>query len=229
MPVGNDVVDLGHPLCQPDSIHRRFDSRAFSADEIAYLAAAADPHGTRWALWAAKESAFKAARQLDFAVRFIPRDFAVRLRGKRAAVTHHVGRFQVWFDRTDEWLHAVAGRSGEKPGFRVAAISSAGAEEDPAFDGERSLEGGPAVEHDHSSRQVRRLARGAMGEYLNLAPSEIRIIDVDRIPRARHLREHRHDALEPARPLPVDLSLSHDGRFVACAWAPSRNGSNRRR
>ena len=114
MPVGNDVVDLRHPLCQPDAIHPRFDSRAFSAREIALLVATQKAHQMRWSLWAAKESAFKALRKLDSQVRFIPRDFEVRLSDDRAEVTHRLGRFSVWLDYTDQWVHALASQSGEE-------------------------------------------------------------------------------------------------------------------
>ena len=193
MPVGNDVVDLEHPLCQPDAIHPRFDTRAFSASEIAQLAASDRVHRTRWSLWAAKESAFKAARKLDPQVRFIPRDFAVRLSGNRAAVTHRLGHFDIWFDQADEWVHAVASRGGEKPGFQIDGPPSTGA----------------GVEEEDSGERVRKLARTALGDFLNIAPSEIQIVSVDRIPRAQR----------QGAPLPVDLSLSHDGRFVACAAA----------
>jgi len=196
LPVGNDVVDLGHPLCQPDAIHPRFDIRAFSAAEIAQLAAFDRVHRTRWSLWAAKESAFKAARKLDPKVRFIPRDFAVRLSGDRAAVTHRLGHFDIWLDQTDEWVHAVASRGGEKPDLQI--------------DGPLTTSAG--VEEEDSGERVRKLARTVLGDFLNIAPSEIHFVSVDRIPRAQW----------QGAPLPIDLSLSHDGRFVACAWASSK-------
>jgi len=204
LPVGNDVVDLGHPLCQPHSIHPRFDSRAFSTAEIAYLAAAADVHRTRWSLWAAKESAFKAARQLAPQVRFIPRDFAVRLSGERAEVTHRLGRFDIWFDQADEWLHAVASRNGEKPGLRVSGPSS----------------GNEEIVGADPSERVRKLARAALAAQLNIAPGEIRIATVEGIPRVQRRVTPRRGPPERGESLPIDLSLSHDGRFVACAWSP---------
>ena len=192
MPVGDDVVDLRHPYCQPDAIHPRFDIRAFSADEIDRLAAADSVHRMRWSLWAAKESAFKAARKLDPRVRFIPRDFSVRLNGERARVIHRSGRFDVWLDHTENWVHASASQSGEKPGLRL--------EGDPAAD--------PSGEDESSSDRVRKLARTALGAVLDIAPAEVEIVTTKRIPSARRLGE----------PLPLDLSLSHDGRFVSCVW-----------
>jgi phosphopantetheinyl transferase (holo-ACP synthase) len=192
LPVGNDVVDIRHPLCQPDVIHPRFDTRVFSASEIALLAASTQVHRTRWTLWAAKESTFKAACKLDSQVRFLPRDFEVHLSGERAEVTHRLGRFDVWLDHTDQWLHALASQAGDKPGFRV--------------DGESSADQGS--EEPHSSERVRRLARSALGGLLDIASSEVEIVSVNRVPHAQRQGQR----------LPFDLSLSHDGRFVSCAW-----------
>lgn len=188
-------MDLRHPLCQPDAIHSRFDSRAFTTREIALLAASAQAHRTRWSLWAAKESAFKASRKLDPRVRFLPRDFAVHLSGERAEVVHSSGRFGVWLDHADQWVHAVASQTGEKPGFRLA--------------GDPSVSSGAAgTAEEGFSERVRELARSALGALLNIAPNEVRIVSEDGIPRAQRR----------GQPLPFDLSLSHDGRFVSCAW-----------
>jgi hypothetical protein len=139
----------------------------------------------RWSFWAAKESAFKAARQIDPGVRFIPRDFAVRRCGDRGQVLHRTGRFNVWFDFSESWLHVAASDSVVKPNIRVAGSDGT-----------------------DSSDQVRRLARTAVGASSRLKASEIGIHAVDRIPRLV-----RGDEL-----LPFELSMSHDGGFVACAW-----------
>ena len=192
MPVGNDVVDIRHPLCQPDAIHPRFDTRAFSAREIALLAATEKAHQMRWSLWAAKESAFKALRKLDSQVRFIPRDFEVILGDARAEVSHQMARFSVWLDHSDQWVHAVASQAGEKPKFRLDGHSYAD----------------PASKEEGLRDRVRRLAVSALGGLLEIAPSEIEIMSVNRIPQAQR----------QGQPLPFDLSLSHDGRFVSCAW-----------
>jgi phosphopantetheinyl transferase (holo-ACP synthase) len=192
LPVGNDVVDIRHPLCQPDAIHPRFDTRAFSAREIALLAATDKAHQIRWSLWAAKESAFKALRKLDSQVHFIPRDFEVILGDARAEVTHRLARFSVWLDHTDQWVHALASQADEKPDLQLDGDTSA----DPGSDEEGLRD------------RVRRLASYALGTLLEITPSEIEIVSVDRVPKFLW----RGDSL------PYDLSLSHDGRFVSCAW-----------
>ena len=219
MLVGNDVVDFHDPWSQPEKIHHRFDSRAFTPAERARIRGSHTAHQLRWSLWAAKESAFKVARKLDGGVRFFPRDFAVRIFGDaRAEVSHRVGRFGVWFERADEWLHAVAfpttdlGTGTEDP--ERHGCEDGGPERAPVGVSSRVDlvgEGGRDVHAsvDRPSVRVREVAQTAVGSLMNLSPSEIEILTDGGIP-APHRRDQR---------LPIDLSLSHHGRFVACAWS----------
>jgi len=199
--IGNDIVDLHDPWSRPDKIHQRFDSRAFTHAEQVRIVESRSAHRLRWTLWAAKESAFKVARKLDAGVRFLPREFAVRMVGDaRAEVTHRVGRFSVRFDRADDWLHALAVPSGH--GARAAAVG-VGARVGEVETERRSASGG-----DGPSVRVRELARAALGSVMDISPTELEIVTEGGVPTVRR-REQR---------LPVDLSLSHHGRFVACAW-----------
>jgi len=198
--VGNDVVDLRDPENQPGAIHPRFDERVFTSTERERLTNEATVHRTRWLMWAAKESAFKVGRKLDLRVRFLPRLFSVQLEGKTSAVVRHaVGRFQVSFSGGDDWVHAIATR------FDGAVDDASG----PSAMVERVQEGrfAPA----YVSARVRSMARAAVGSVLSIAPPEIEIATAAKIPVA----------LWRKLPLPVDLSLSHHGSFLACAWSQS--------
>jgi phosphopantetheinyl transferase (holo-ACP synthase) len=200
--VGNDIVDLYDPWSQPDSIHRRFDSRAFTPTERARILASRSAHQLRWSLWAAKESAFKVARKLDGGVRFLPREFTVRmLNDGRAEVSHPIGRFGVWFERAEEWLHAVA--------VLMMSRTDADPSEVSARIGRIEEEGDSSRGGDRPSVRVREVAQAALGALMGVSAAEIEIVTHQGIP-APHRRDER---------LPVDLSLSHHGRFVACAWA----------
>ncbi|HSR41207.1 MAG TPA: hypothetical protein VLL48_03525, partial [Longimicrobiales bacterium] len=154
------------------------------------------PERLRWTLWAAKESAFKAARKLDPGVPFHPRSFAARLAGDdRIEVVHRAaGRFRVWVEDARDWIHTVAAPVAEaatppKWALELVEVGSA-----------RS--GGPG-------EGARDLARRAVAPLLSIDPAELSVVLRDRIP---HLS--RAGSI-----LPVDLSLSHHGRVVACAWA----------
>ena len=70
--IGNDVVDLDDPESRSAARHARFDARAFTVAEQTMLRTSADGERLRWVLWAAKESAYKAARRDDARVTFAP-------------------------------------------------------------------------------------------------------------------------------------------------------------
>ncbi len=195
MLIGNDVVDLRDPESRPGAIHNMFDARVFSFDEREALSDSASAHELRWTLWAAKESAYKVAKKLDPAVRFLPRDFVVRrITEGRAVVMHETGPFDVQLDRTDEWVHAVA----------TVSAASAPSTRRPISGGVERLKA-PGTD---PSQVVRELACEAFGSCMNLPPGQVQIAADQGIPVA-FWRNWR---------LPVDLSLSHHGRFVAWAW-----------
>ncbi len=199
MPVGNDVVDLRDPEALPGAVHPRFDLRVFTARERDRLLASCRRTRLRWRLWAAKESAFKAAVQRDAAIRFLPRRFEVRrAEGAHAEVLHATaGRFEVRFEEEEDWIHAVA-----------LPISS-----DTPQTALELHEPGEGLQATAPSLRVRELARELVAPLLDLAPSAIRIgRTAGGIPQVQ-----RGD-----RVLPIDLSLSHHGRLVACACISGR-------
>ena len=77
--LGNDVVDLRDP--ETHTRHPSFDARVFTETERRSLDASPDPHAMRQMLWAAKESAYKAARRRDPRVVFSPIRFETVLDG----------------------------------------------------------------------------------------------------------------------------------------------------
>lgn len=198
MHVGNDVVDLRDPEVRPGASHPRFDTRVFTSSERARIQAAAAAERIRWTLWAAKESAFKVARKLDDSLPFHPRRFVIReLTDARAEVIHEAaGRFRIWLEEAQDWVHAVAVPAGEST-----------APERKPFTALAVLDEARASAADLSER-VRELVRDALAPLVSVDPAGLRIVTVDRIPEIR-VGDGR---------LPVDLSLSHHGRVVGCSW-----------
>jgi phosphopantetheinyl transferase (holo-ACP synthase) len=193
--IGNDVVDLADPETREQGLHPRFDERVFRPEERALLGARDSAHVVRWALWAAKESAYKAEKRVDPGVVFSPKQLAVELSdlptvgGKGVAegrVVHrgHALDLQVHVDGTR--LHAVARSTGMAGALLLWRVERAASE---------------------PSGAVRRLASTAIASALDLDPEGVRI--ARRPPVALHR----------GRPLVTDLSLSHHGRFVAFACA----------
>jgi phosphopantetheinyl transferase (holo-ACP synthase) len=157
--LGNDVVDLSDPEAGESALHPRFDERVFVASERALLAASREPRALRWALWAAKEAACKAARRRDPRLAFRPRGFVVQ--GDR--VRHAAGEFRVRVEREGDALHAVALSAGAAP-RRLAARS---AELPPGLS--------PGV-------AVRALARRVAAALLGAGAAELEIVARDRVP-----------------------------------------------
>ena len=77
--IGNDIVDLTDPGNIGKSGDDRFLQRVFTNTERTCIAAAAAPDMMLWALWAAKETAYKIANKVDLLAIFTPRLYPVVL------------------------------------------------------------------------------------------------------------------------------------------------------
>ena len=195
--VGNDVVDLEDRESAADATHPRFDERVFAAEELASLGRGRTAQRLRWVLWAAKESTFKALKKLDPRAIFSPRRLVVQLETESAGSVRVGERlFSVRFTIHDGACHAVTSIDVDPRATIVSAI--------------RRLAPDVAAE---PRRAVRRLAIELLAPLLGVPTGELAIVSERRVP---HLRL-------AGRAAPVDLSLSHHGRFVAfaCAIGPA--------
>jgi phosphopantetheinyl transferase (holo-ACP synthase) len=188
--LGNDVVDLADVESRVEAHHPRFDARVFDESERALIAAGPPGEIRRWTLWAAKESAYKAARKENASTLFEPRRFVVRVAGDgRLVVTAVARRFRVDVRGDADHIHAVAHRVDDPLDPLCVAVAMLPA----AGDDERAA--------------VRRLAAVTIARRLGLAMDDVVVARDGRIP-ALWIRGRRAAA---------DLSLSHHGRFVAVA------------
>lgn len=202
--VGNDVVDLAAPGNLGKSGDARFCGRVFTAEERALITGAACPDALLWAIWAAKEAAYKAVSRGDPAVCSIPQRYRVVLETEDAArkaarfagkVITPRGELALWIDATEERVHAVAAGSEaalDRLFRRVEGLDAAG---DPsAF-----VRGG----------LLREIAR-----FLGCAAGDLSVVKDPGGPGAPGV-------LFRGRLLATELSLSHDGRFAAFAFDPA--------
>jgi hypothetical protein len=219
--LGNDIVDLHDPESQPESFRPRFDERVFSKDEQWAIAQDPDPHARRWAHWAAKEAAYKLARQLDSTFIFSPRrlvaHFApvetrigVRLlrRGHLLLEGCGVGngvsalRIALRSFETAEYVHVVAVPESTDWGavdYAVNAVSSVDAVEGHGEDGDRV----------DASAAVRTMAIAEIARRLGVALDRLSIGHRGRIPTILL------DGAETS----LSLSLSHHGNWIGYAMA----------
>jgi phosphopantetheinyl transferase (holo-ACP synthase) len=187
--VGNDVVDLADPEVSCGPSHPRFDARVFAPVERRLLRASKERNRLRWMLWAAKEAAYKLLKKRDPKLVFSPARFVVVLTGSPRAEVVHEGRTLCVSLRSDaDALHAVATHDAHDAARVVSAVGFAPEPLDP-------------------SRAARSLAVQTLAQRLGVPAAAFRIGRRGRIPTLES------EGLET----PLDLSLSHHGRFVAFA------------
>jgi len=209
--VGNDVVDLDDPECRLDGLHPRWAERVFARAERAAVAAASGEsaggsrpwsarHRLHWALWAAKESAFKAKKRGAPATVFSPRELVVELAALPEAngvatgrVAHRGEMFTVDVRFDGACVHALAWTPDALSPIlaRVAAARDAFTIQDLT-----PVSAGDAA---------RRLASGTLASALGLAVERLQV------------RGRPPVLLRDGEAIDGCVSLSHHGRFVAFA------------
>lgn len=194
--VGNDVVDLDDPDNGRSFRSARFVARIASEEERARIAVTSDPYALVASLFAAKEAAFKVVAKLMPGAVFAHRRFRVGV--ELGHVEYGELRLPLRIERGEGFVHAIASAKrscGPNARVRVAP------EEDLGL-----------------------AARGLLCEMLTerLACEKSELVVV------RTPRPGSWDGFAPPRverdgvPIGIDVSLSHDGRFVAAAMAGAR-------
>jgi len=197
--IGNDVVDLGDGDSRVAEHHPRFDGRVFTAAERDLIAASAAGERVRWLLWAAKESAYKAARRGDGRTVFSPARFVVHGMPDGPVTVDADGRtFAVELGGDDDHVHAIARVYGDTEAVVHAAVASLL----------------PGVTAGAASAGVRRFALSTLARRLRIPARDLRLDHDRRMPRL----------WVRGRPSVAVLSLSHHGRFAAfaCRWPDRR-------
>lgn len=213
--VGNDLIDFAADHNRGRSGQSRFLERALTPDERGRLAREnAGDHGVAL-LWSAKEAAYKAARKRDPALVFAPRRWRVDVDSLAPGPGDRAGTVaiapgalaEVRWQQGDGWLHCVA-LIGASPGVVDEAVAR-------SIDVEAFGEFAQRERAGFSCREsgaVRNLAKRLLDDH------GIRGIEIVRNPGAQPAAHRRLPPTVYAgeSPLPgVDVSLSHDGRFVA--------------
>lgn len=199
--MGNDVVDLDDPTILRSHLRERFVARVCTPDERAALAAAEDAKTLLWSLFAAKEAAYKIAAKGGPAPGFAHRRFEVApdLGSVRDAVTGQRLHLWVEVDAARGFVHAVAADGAHRPEHEVSTLP----DHPDASEVARARLAAAAARRRGGARDAYAIERApAPGSWDGYAPPLL---------------------LEDGRAVPgADVSLSHDGRFVA--WAMTLPG-----
>jgi hypothetical protein len=209
--LGNDIVDLKDPDTRPETFRPRFDARVFGPVERRAIEHDRDGQARRWSHWAAKEAAYKLARQIDDQFIFAPSKMLAHFessdlvephcrerRGKMTLPESAVISFREVELRgieTPAYVHVMAQPVG---GDWDAVVSSVERVDDEA----------------HASEFVRSLAAAGIARDLGIERTRVGIGRRGRIPTVEI------DGTLSS----MAISLSHHGRFVACAASPRFEG-----
>lgn len=241
--LGNDVVDLISARSMDPTLRPRFLQRVLHPEEEALVAASPDPRLALWLIWAGKEAIFKSTSKAQghppvfhhrrFQVFFAPHTLARLSPSSPPATSEYLlsgsGRYErfgfvVHARVTSAHIHAVAWLEesgvGPEPEVVWAAVreresTGRGSPADP-LEPRFTAREWRCVSHRYSAL-TRLAAREALSRNLGVEEKrlEIRCGPGDpgrRVPLVFLDQE----------PVPVDLTLSHDGPVLAWAFLPYR-------
>jgi phosphopantetheinyl transferase (holo-ACP synthase) len=208
--VGNDVVDLKTPEARNKSLDVRFIQKTLNHDEQRVVFLSENPDSILWAIWAAKETAYKAVSKSIPDITSAPRYYPVALVcGNReaeafGAVYTPGGVVPVKIFFHSDYVHCIGGtgcsRNLEEILFGLGEIGSD--EEHFSY----SLA-------EQESLAARKLIKNRIASCLGRNPDDIHVV---------YENDHRDQGPPKVsfkgQKDPIDISLSHDGRFAAYAF-----------
>jgi hypothetical protein len=211
-------VDLTHPNAKGKSRDIRFLKRAFLPDEQRQIIASGKPDALLWALWTGKEAAYKVIRKDNPDAPAIPRLYKVNLNSQDATseevstpergtffgvVDTPFGTIRLRTFLTHEHAHSIGISLSSLDVFRDGIVWAV-----------EHVSSAPMNAFTDESSQVRDIAKRRLSQYLKVSYDHIEI-----------KRDQEITGLGPphihfkGQPAPVDISLSHDGAFIAYAFA----------
>ena len=244
--LGNDVVDLTSPRCLGKASHTRFLERVFSPGEREILGSlpSADQNPALWLFWAGKEAIFKSAtkalgappvfRHPRFQVRFD--SYEIRRLAPAPPKSAPASTISGW-GRYEDLAFTIRGRieaghlhalawiqkpQGRSPEVVWEAVRREGAPREGRVDAPEKLrrrftpQEWACISHEASAR-TRLAARKALADALGVEEGRLEI----RCASGKAGRRIPQAYLDGA-PIPVDLTLSHDGPAMAWAFQPYR-------
>ncbi|MBU0993473.1 MAG: 4'-phosphopantetheinyl transferase superfamily protein [Proteobacteria bacterium] len=211
---GNDIIDLSSPHTQGKSKDRRYVKRILTSEEQDVVYRSVKPDKILWAFWAAKETAYKAVSKLNPFVTSIPVRYNCSIdktnsRKKLSGIVKTpVCDVAVAIYTHNDFVHCIGITGEANPDHEIIyGVHTLDCSAEPDFD--RSSE--------RESRYVREMAQKRLESHLSWKEDEISITQ-NRQANGIFYPEVFLNNLKT----PVDLSLSHDGRFVAYAFYVNR-------
>lgn len=212
--VGNDIVDLFTKGTAGRAKDNRFVDRILTDDEKKVLFCRQEsPDSLLWALWAAKETAFKAVNKSFPDISSAPRRYAVTLQAQSlkskiaGCVNTPAGAVAVSIFIRDTHIHCI-GTTGNPDDL-----------DNVVFGTKRMDAESEELLYRQQSVQVRKLAKEKIARCFNMDTGNIDIR------RSRQKKQPGPPVIRfNDRESFMDISLSHHGRYVAFAVQDVKKG-----
>jgi hypothetical protein len=197
--VGNDVVDLREPANAGKSQDSRFLKKILTNAEIEFVLNTGNPDAALWSCWAGKETAYKVLKKSYPDAAFLPRQWTVIFKKSKSdfsdgeVIIPGKGSVYIRLFSNSNYVHCV--------GADVLSVL------DKLI---WSVEALPEKEKINPSLYLSHCLRQSLANNFSFNSSHIKI-----------KRTRENGELQPphvyvnGRKTDIDISLSHDGRFVA--------------
>lgn len=211
--IGNDIVDLTHPDIRNKHLDERFINRILAAKEKLMLKASSNPKLLLWTLWSGKEAAYKVLKKLIPDMIFSHSKIIVEVGNKKDQGIVHFGDYllSIIWANTREWIHSLAILKKDEEKFKVLEYDIKNLDEVNTNMNEFSKAERESI-YSSQSAGVRKLCK------VNLKKYNINETEIIRRPLSKKFGppelKINNQSLKN-----WDLSLSHDGRFIACAFS----------
>lgn len=234
--IGNDIVDLQDSGNKKKSVDLRYLKKTLTDEEIEIVHLSQNPDRALWSFWACKEAAHKVLKKSHHVDSFIPRRWSVRIRLPSAKHPASLGSESNILPRSImgsyhqphegyviipereavyvylfphlSYVHCVASDS-------LAALDS-------SIWGVNILSGKKDKQNNGSSSQARKRLARRLAAFLHISQN---VIKIRRIKNGTELQPPIVSI--GGMRSEIDLSLSHDGRFISYAFICG-NGISRR-
>ena len=204
--VGNDVVDLREPANEKKSKDSRFLKKILTNAEIEFVQNAENPDMALWSHWACKETAYKVIKKNIPAAAFLPRQWQVvftktKLKDSDGEVIiPGKGSVHIRLDCNSQYVHCVGSDSITTLDKLIGSVDVL-----------------PDKEKNNPSLYLRNCLGQSLAKHFSLNFHHIKI-----------KRTRENGELQPPRvyvsgvKTDIDISLTHDGRFVAYTFNETR-------
>jgi phosphopantetheine--protein transferase-like protein len=219
--IGNDLVDLKTPEVKEKHLNTRFLDRVLSPNEKKLLNRSDNPSLFFWVLWSAKEAAYKGLKKQSPEINFAHRMYEVQidcpnnfLMGSEhnAYLKHPSGVCLLKWIITNEYIHCIGVSSVESELANLAPVLN-------SIDKDLSLS--KDVYNDEANFSQSELESIYSPESMSVRSLAKSLISFENVEIIRKKDENKF--LPPEiysngqKIKNTDLSLSHDGRYVAAA------------